>query len=70
MDERRSRRCHNQPANERDDHSGGEGHGDCDGDRKCLDAAIVGFRDDNYDKAAVIMLTLGGRFFMMMAATR
>jgi len=39
-----------QPAGKtRDDCGGGEGHGDCDGDEKCLAAAAAGFGDNDYD---------------------
>ena len=33
----------------RDNPGGDEGHGDCNGDEKCLAAAIAGFGDDDYD---------------------
>ena len=33
----------------RDDREGGKGHGNCDGDEKCLAAAVAGFCDDDYD---------------------
>ena len=37
----------------RDDHSNGKGHGDCDGNEKCLAAAVTGFGDNDYDDNSV-----------------
>ena len=37
----------------RDDHGNGKGHGDCDGNEKCLAAAVTGFGDNDYDDNSV-----------------